>query len=110
MLILTKFSFLEADWALGYNSMTFRIFLVFSNFLRPKVLSRSATREATRLSLIITLRFTCGERKICSFIKMSQNITNMVVDKQLQMIRAGGIILRVKKLHVEAAMYRTIGA
>ena len=28
--------------------------------------------------LIITLRFTCGEMKICSTIKMSQNIMNMI--------------------------------
>ena len=31
------------------------------------------------LLLIITLRFTCGERKIFSTIKKSQNILNMIV-------------------------------
>ena len=31
------------------------------------------------LLLIIILRFTCGERKNCSTIKKSQNITNMIV-------------------------------
>ena len=42
----------------------------------------------TSLLLIITLRFTCDERKICSSIKGSQNIMNMIVgykcEKQLQ--------------------------
>ena len=32
-----------------------------------------------RLLVIFTLRFTCGERKISSTIKKSQNITNMLV-------------------------------
>ena len=31
------------------------------------------------LLLIITFLFTCGEKKICSSIKMSQNIMNIVV-------------------------------
>ena len=31
------------------------------------------------LLLIITLRFSCGERKICSTIKKSQNIMNEIV-------------------------------
>ena len=33
------------------------------------------------LLLIITLRFICGERKISSIIKKSQNIMNMIVCK-----------------------------
>ena len=37
----------------------------------------------TSLLLIIKLRFTCSERKICSTIKKSQNIMNMVVCKIL---------------------------
>ena len=35
----------------------------------------------TSLLLIITLRFICGERKISSIIKKSQNIMNMIVCK-----------------------------
>ena len=35
----------------------------------------------TSLLLIITLRFTCGGRKIYSTIKKSQNILNMILDK-----------------------------
>ena len=35
----------------------------------------------TSLLLIITLRFTCGGRKIYSTIKKSQNIMNMILDK-----------------------------
>ena len=41
-----------------------------------------ATREATRVYQFITANhasFTCGERKICSTIKMSQNDMNMIV-------------------------------
>ena len=35
----------------------------------------------TTLLLIISLRFTCGERKISSIIKKSQNIMNMIACK-----------------------------
>ena len=44
-----------------------------------------AVRELVRqlvyasLFLIITLRFICDERKICSTIKKPQNIMNMIV-------------------------------
>ena len=41
LLVLTKFSFWEEDWALRYNSMNFDV-LIFPNF------SRSATPELTR--------------------------------------------------------------
>ena len=34
---------------------------------------------STSLVLIITLRFTCGERNICSTIKKSQNFMSMIV-------------------------------
>ena len=44
-----------------------KIFLIFSNFLRTQVVSHSAARQATRIYhvflLIITLCFTCGEKK-----------------------------------------------
>ena len=33
-LMLTKFLFWQGDWALGYYSMKFKIFLIFSNLLR----------------------------------------------------------------------------
>ena len=42
--VLTKFSFWPEDWALGYHSMKFRHFPDIS-----WVLSRSATRSATRI-------------------------------------------------------------
>ena len=47
------------------------------------MLSRSASREATRTQvytslLLTTLRFICGGKKICSIIKKSQNIMNMI--------------------------------
>ena len=37
----------------------------------------------TNLLLIIALRFTCGEREICSTIKKSQDIMNRIADTKL---------------------------
>ena len=54
LLVLTKFHFEEEDWALAFNSMKFDIILNFPNFLRSQVLSRLATREATRIYQFIT--------------------------------------------------------
>ena len=34
----------------------------------------------TSLLLTIMLRFTCGEREVCSTIKNTQNIMNMIAD------------------------------
>ena len=45
------------------------------------------------LLLIITLRFTCGERKICSAIKKSQNVINMIVDYTFTSARLTATIL-----------------
>ena len=60
LLVLTKFLFWEEDWTLGYNSMKFRDF--------PDLLSCSEQVVSNSyipcLLLIITLRFTCGEKKI----------------------------------------------
>ena len=47
LLVLTKFSFWQGDWALGYQSMGFRYCPDISNFLN--FLSCWATREATRI-------------------------------------------------------------
>ena len=80
MLLLTKFSFWQEDWAPDYHSMRFRHFPDISYFLRS--LSRSVSREATRichLSVIIAHHFTCSEKKICYNIKESQNIMKVVV-------------------------------
>ena len=66
--------------------------MVFPNFLRPLVLSTSETHEPTgytSLLIITSLRFTCGEREICSTIKKSQNIMNMTVDFFLAMFDLG---------------------
>ena len=43
---MTKFSFWQEDWALGYQSMRFRHLPDIPDFL---TLSRSATRKATRI-------------------------------------------------------------
>ena len=48
-----------------------------------EVLSFSPIRASSPLHvsllIVITLRLTCGERKICSTIKKSQNFMNMIV-------------------------------
>ena len=53
LLVLTKFSFWEEDWTLGYNYMKF---WHYSELVRQLVYAG--------LLPIIRLRFTCGERKI----------------------------------------------
>ena len=61
---------------------SFEIFLKFPNFQRSLVLRCSATCEELRIYQFITkLRFTSGERKICSTIEKSENIINMNVCK-----------------------------
>ena len=54
-------------------------------------LSLSATCEASciySLLLIITLRFTCDAMNLCSAIKNSQNIMNMIVGEEKSLIMA----------------------
>ena len=74
LLVLAAFSFRGGEWALGNNSMKFCDFSDISYF--PKMLSFNIY---TSLLLIIMLCFTYGEREICSTIKKSQNILNMIV-------------------------------
>ena len=57
LLVLTKFSF----WGRTKHRQLVRQ-LIYTSLLQ-----------------IITFRFTCGERKICSTIKKSQNIMNLIV-------------------------------
>ena len=62
-LVLKKFSFWQEDCALLYNSSKL---WNFPNFLR-KILRSWVVRQLLRipcLLIILTLRFTCGERKI----------------------------------------------
>ena len=47
LLVLTKFSFWQGDWALGYHSMRFLHFPDLCEF--SKIQSRLATREPTRI-------------------------------------------------------------
>ena len=52
----------------------------FDIFLRSFVINRSPSHETAQIyQFIFKLRFTCGERKICSNMKKSQNIMNMIV-------------------------------
>ena len=66
--ISTKSSFWEEDWALGYNSMKFWYFLGISFF--PKILNLTLFVNSKDnlympcLLLIITFRFSSGEKKI----------------------------------------------
>ena len=50
-------------------------------FIGGSSYSQECTVVYISLLLIITLPFTCGERKICSTIKKSQNIMHMIVDQ-----------------------------
>ena len=50
-LLLPKFNFWKGDWALGYVSTQIWDFPNISLF--PKILSRSATREATRVPSLL---------------------------------------------------------
>ena len=81
LLILTKFSFWEEGWTLRCNSMKYQNFpdiLEFLEILSFKSFGNSwGISYIPSLLLIITLLFTCGEKKICSSIKMSQNIMNI---------------------------------
>ena len=68
LLVLTKFLFWEDDWALGYNSTNFWHFHNIPQF--PKILSLKSFSNLCCnlyipcLLIIITLHFTCGDRRI----------------------------------------------
>ena len=85
LLILTKFSFWNENRALGYNSIKFQNFLdvsLFPKILNLKLFDNSwGNSDISCLLLTIALLFTCGEKKIRSSIKISQNIMNIVVCK-----------------------------
>ena len=65
---------LGGDWAPGYNSMKFRDFrdlLQFSKILSLRLFGNSwGNSHIPCLLLIITLRFTCDEKKIGESIKI----------------------------------------
>ena len=65
---------------------SFEIFLKFPNFLKSKIEYTRWQLLYTSLLLITILYFTCGERKIYSTIKHSQNIMNMIVDPRFFII------------------------
>ena len=75
-LVLTKFLLGEEDWALGYNSVMFCNFpdISFPKILSLKLFGNSwGNSHIPCLLLVIMLCFTCGERRIWSTIKKSQN-------------------------------------
>ena len=80
MLVLAKFSFLEEDWTLGYNSMKFWHYSElswFRTFLSLKSFNNSWHTP------VYYYFFTCGERKIWWNIKNSHNIMTMFVEPDL---------------------------
>ena len=87
ILNLTRMSLRKCYWMLANARVT--AFTV-SDLLKEKPplrleLSSSVTCEKIRINepwlLIIALRFTCSERKICSANKKSQNIMDMIFCK-----------------------------
>ena len=85
LLVLTKFSFWEEDLALGLILWIFDVFLIFSIFLKSSVLIKSSGNSWGNLHIpclliMITLRFTGGERKIWQNIRKSQNIMTMTIN------------------------------
>ena len=67
LLVLTKCSFCERDWALGYNFMNVEIFFTFPNLIRPKsyVVRQLVKQLVYTIFITNNARFTCGERRIC---------------------------------------------
>ena len=72
---------------------SFEIFLKFRNFLKSKIEYTRWQLLYTSLLLITILYFTCGERKIYSTIKHSQNIMNMIVDPRFFIIYFIGTLI-----------------
>ena len=68
----------------GTACQIFRRASIFCPLMRTRAhvgrrLSSYSTTSDTSLLVIMTLRFTCGEGKICSTIKKSQNVINIIV-------------------------------
>ena len=68
---------------LKFTALAIKASASFGDRLYTQVVRRFVRQQVyDSLLLIIMLRFICGEREICSTIKMSQNIMNMIVDPQ----------------------------
>ena len=92
LLVLAKFWFQGEGWAQAVILWGLGIFLVFPSFLSRTSFGNSWSNSLFYTSLlpVIMLRFTCGERKICSTIKKSQNI-NMIVNLTMSSIQTNSI-------------------
>ena len=85
---INKIFILGDDWLLGYNS-NFMMFWDFSDLSWFPDLSWSLISFGNSwgnsyipcLLLIITLRSTCGEKKVWQSIKKSQNIMSIIVGR-----------------------------
>ena len=93
LLVLAKFSFQGEGWAQAVILRGLDIFLVFPSFLSRTSFGNSWSNSLVYTSLppVIMLRFTCNERKICSTIKKSQNIINMIVNLTMSSIQTNSI-------------------
>ena len=83
LLALTKFSFWEENWAIGYNFMKFWDLLNISKFLKIltlKMFTKSRDNFYVQCFLLImTTPLTCGDRKILSNIKIYQKVVTKIV-------------------------------
>ena len=85
LLVLTKLSLWQGDWALGYHYMKFRQFSDISKF--PNILSLKSFGNSWGNSyipclwILIAHRFICTERRIWQNIERSQNIVKLIVWK-----------------------------
>ena len=73
LLILTKVSLWEEDWALGYKNVKLKIFLTFPNFLRFLILNRFTNHKSTRNNHAL---FLLCKKEIWSNIKKSALFLN----------------------------------
>ena len=93
LLVLAIFSFQGEDWAQAVVLWGHDFFLVYPSFLNCTSFGNSWSNSLVYVSLlpVIMLLFTCGERKICSSIKKSQNIINMIVNLTMSSIKTNSI-------------------
>ena len=91
---IEKWLFWEDDGALDNNSISFEIFLILPNY---SFCNSFGSSYIPCLLLIITFRFTCGERKIWPNMKKSQNIMIATAGDLKNLANQGTLNLRKAK-------------
>ena len=95
-----------------------QIFLIFSNFLSLKSYGNLwGNSYIPCLLLTITVRFSCGDTKILSNIKISQNIITRIVwkiffcflslNKQLQLLKTVILLAEIYFIFLENVIHQT---